>query len=67
MLDKQWDEASVSTAAQCLDEDFHPIGDMRASAAYRALTARNLLQRFYLETSETRGGKALTRVGQVKP
>ena len=62
LLDKEWNEANASAAAQCLDEDFHPIGDMRASAAYRALAARNLLRRFYLETA---GGDAITRLSQV--
>ncbi|MEI6303908.1 MAG: xanthine dehydrogenase small subunit [Betaproteobacteria bacterium] len=62
LLDKEWSEANATAAAQCLDQDFQPIGDMRASAAYRALAARNLLQRFYLETA---GGDAITRVGQV--
>ena len=62
LLDKEWNEANATAAAQCLDTDFQPIGDMRASAAYRALAARNLLQRFYLETA---GGDAITRVSQV--
>ncbi len=62
LLDKEWNEANAQAAAQCLDTDFQPIGDMRASAAYRALAARNLLQRFYLETA---GGDAITRVSQV--
>jgi xanthine dehydrogenase small subunit len=34
-----------------LDADFSPISDMRASAAYRSRVCRNLLYRFYLETS----------------
>jgi xanthine dehydrogenase small subunit len=32
-------------------EDFQPLTDMRATAEYRALAARNLLMRFYLETT----------------
>lgn len=31
-------------------EDFKPLTDMRASAAYRAQVAGNLLRRFWLET-----------------
>ncbi len=45
-----WDQAAVYTAMQRLGEDFTPLSDMRASAAYRARAAANLLQRFYLET-----------------
>jgi xanthine dehydrogenase small subunit len=33
-----------------LDTDYTPLTDMRASAAYRTATARNLLYRFFLET-----------------
>jgi len=47
-----WNEASVRIAMDALDSDFAPIDDMRASAAYRKLVARNLLYRFYLETSQ---------------
>ena len=32
-------------------EDFAPITDWRASAEYRAAVARNLLQRFFLDTA----------------
>jgi xanthine dehydrogenase small subunit len=35
-----------------LDSDYAPLTDMRASAEYRAQTARNLLYRFYLETRQ---------------
>ena len=31
--------------------DFAPISDMRASAEYRMLAAKNLLKRFFLETT----------------
>jgi xanthine dehydrogenase small subunit len=46
-----WSEANVLAAAERLPEDFQPLTDMRASAAYRALGARNLLRRFYLESA----------------
>ena len=45
-----WDETTLVTAMQKLGEDFTPLTDMRASAAYRARTAANLLHRFYFET-----------------
>jgi xanthine dehydrogenase small subunit len=49
---QQWNEESVSAAMQELTRDFSPISDMRASAGYRTGVARNLLKRFYYETSE---------------
>jgi len=45
-----WNEQTIEAAQQALDGDFTPMSDARASAAYRTLVARNLLQRFYLET-----------------
>jgi xanthine dehydrogenase small subunit len=45
-----WNEASLRAAQAALASDFTPLSDMRASAAYRMTTARNLLERFWLET-----------------
>ena len=45
-----WTQASVAAAQAALGEDFKPLSDMRASAAYRMQVARNLLQRLWLET-----------------
>jgi xanthine dehydrogenase small subunit len=42
-------EASFVAAAAVLADDFKPLTDMRASAAYRLQGAQNLLRRFYLE------------------
>jgi xanthine dehydrogenase small subunit len=33
-----------------LDTDYAPMSDMRASAAYRSLTAKNMLRKVYLES-----------------
>jgi xanthine dehydrogenase small subunit len=41
---------TISLAQIALDKDFTPITDMRASSEYRSLAARNLLERFYLDT-----------------
>ena len=48
---KEWTESTIVAGMSALDGDFTPIDDMRSSAAYRALVARNLLRKFYLETS----------------
>jgi xanthine dehydrogenase small subunit len=42
-------ETAFERAAAALAEDFAPITDMRASAAYRLKAAQNFLRRFYLE------------------
>ncbi|MFN3663251.1 xanthine dehydrogenase small subunit [Yoonia sp.] len=42
-----WTRATVDQAAQYFDDDFTPMSDMRASAAYRLQTARNLLHRYF--------------------
>jgi xanthine dehydrogenase small subunit len=54
-----WNESTVIEASKALDQDFTPIGDMRASAHYRGLVAGNLLMKFYLEHS---GYEGATRV-----
>ena len=51
LIGKEWTEASVTTAMAALDRDYSPINDMRASAVYRKLIAKNLLYKFFLETS----------------
>ena len=45
-----WNQASVNAAKAALAQEFTPLSDMRASAAYRLQVAQNLLQRFWLET-----------------
>ena len=47
---RDWNEASVREAMQCLRDEFSPLSDMRASAGYRSRATANLLYRFYLET-----------------
>lgn len=45
-----WTQATVQQAMMTLREEFSPISDMRASAAYRLQVLGNLLQRFWLES-----------------
>ena len=45
-----WTEATVQRAMAAMDLDFQPLSDLRASAGYRRRSARNLLQRLWLET-----------------
>jgi xanthine dehydrogenase small subunit len=41
--------------------DFSPLTDMRATAEYRALAAKNLLLRFYVETTGTKAPFQVSR------
>ncbi|HEX6792717.1 MAG TPA: xanthine dehydrogenase small subunit [Casimicrobiaceae bacterium] len=55
-----WDDALAERAARALHDEFAPIDDMRASAAYRRTVLANLMRRFWFETAG--GSRALTRV-----
>lgn len=57
LLGKPWNAASVEQACAVLEQDFTPLSDWRASAAYRMLAAQNLLRRFYEETSQGANGE----------
>lgn len=54
---KPWTGVTVEAAAIALTQDFTPITDMRASAAYRLEAAQNMLRRAFLES----GGAARLR------
>jgi xanthine dehydrogenase small subunit len=45
-----WTQATVDNAIQVLRQEFSPLSDLRASAAYRVQVLGNLLQRFWLES-----------------
>ena len=51
LIGEAWTEANVRAAMNVLDTALTPISDMRASADYRRLVARNLLFKFWLETA----------------
>ena len=53
LLGKPWSEATIADARDAFDEDYKPLTDWRATADYRQLTAKNLLTRFFLETTGT--------------
>jgi len=50
IVGQPWNQATVDAAKAALAQDFTPLTDMRASAAYRLQVAQNLLQRLWLET-----------------
>ena len=45
-------EATIIKAKEALDRDFKPISDMRASAKYRMMVAKNLLHKCFLEIEQ---------------
>ncbi|OQP87641.1 xanthine dehydrogenase small subunit [Rhizobium rhizosphaerae] len=51
MIGRTWNEETVALGQAALAGDYQPLTDWRASAAYRSLTAANLLTRFLLETT----------------
>jgi xanthine dehydrogenase small subunit len=56
------DRSSWNAAIAALASDFTPLTDMRASAAYRAHVAANLLMKALIEVA---GAEAPTRIGDV--
>ncbi|RUX34110.1 xanthine dehydrogenase small subunit [Mesorhizobium sp. M2A.F.Ca.ET.042.01.1.1] len=61
LIGKVWSEATVEAAMAEYASDFTPLTDMRASAEYRALAAKNLLLRFYVETTGTKAPLQVSR------
>ncbi len=55
LLGKEWSEETVRAGMAALDSDYSPIGDVRASKEYRQTTTRNLLYRFWLDSSGYEG------------
>jgi xanthine dehydrogenase small subunit len=55
LIGQPWTEATVEAAMGALDADYTPMSDMRASAAYRSLAARNILRKVLLESQDPGG------------
>ena len=53
LLGQPWTDATVIAAQAAISADFTPLSDMRASAAYRLATARNLLVRYFHDLAGT--------------
>ena len=51
LIGKPWNEATINAALPAFELDYQPLTDMRATADYRLMVAKNLLRRFYLEYS----------------
>ncbi|MXN45096.1 xanthine dehydrogenase small subunit [Shinella kummerowiae] len=53
LVGQPWTEATVEAAMEKYADDYTPLTDMRATADYRALVAKNLLLRFFMETTSS--------------
>lgn len=51
LVGQPWTEPTLERAMAALDTDYTPLSDMRASAAYRSLAARNMLRKVFIETT----------------
>lgn len=60
---QNWSREAVEAACAALERDYQPISDMRASAAYRLKVARNLLRKFFVETTQP---EARTRIVEAR-
>ncbi|MFZ1469133.1 MAG: FAD binding domain-containing protein, partial [Paracoccaceae bacterium] len=47
LVGQPWTEATIRRAMAAMAEDFAPLSDMRASAAYRMKTAQNMVLRYF--------------------
>ena len=49
LLNSNFSEDIILKAQKCLEKDFQPINDMRASKNYRMEIAKNLLMKCFIE------------------
>ncbi len=50
LVDQPWTMQTIEAALPKFAEDYTPMSDMRASAAYRLTSAQNMLKRYFAET-----------------
>lgn len=53
LIGQPWEEEVVRAAMSAMDQDYAPMTDMRASSDYRRTVAKNLLYKFYVETTDS--------------
>lgn len=51
LVGQLWNRTTIHAAVEALAGDFTPLTDARASAAYRALTAGNMLRKVFIESA----------------
>ena len=53
LVGQPWSEETIRAAMEAMTQDFTPLSDMRASAAYRMETAQNMLLRYFHDANGT--------------
>ena len=53
LVGKPWSEETIRKAMEAMRDDFTPLSDMRASAAYRMQAAQNMLLRYFHDANGT--------------
>jgi len=53
LVGQKWTMTVIEAALREMDKDYTPLSDMRASSDYRLLAAKNLLKKFFIETTDT--------------
>jgi xanthine dehydrogenase small subunit len=51
LVGQPWNRTTIHAAVEALTGDFTPLTDARASAAYRAMTAGNMLRKVFIESA----------------
>lgn len=64
LRDQPWNAAQIELAVTLFAQDYQPIGDMRASAAYRAKVAGNLLRKCFIELTDPKTETRVTFAGR---
>jgi xanthine dehydrogenase small subunit len=52
LIGKKWERATIEQAMPLVDNEFSPISDVRGSAEFRRVAARNLLMKFWSDTAQ---------------
>jgi xanthine dehydrogenase small subunit len=63
LVGQPWSETTVRAAMAALEQDFTPLTDMRASAAYRMQGAKNLLLKYFIERTQPATATRLVGAG----
>jgi xanthine dehydrogenase small subunit len=63
LVGRPWAEPTVRAAMAAIEQDFTPLTDMRASAAYRMQGAKNILMKYFVETTEPATATRLVGAG----
>jgi len=53
LINKEWNEENIKKAQALLYNTFTPISDARSGDEYRRLVAKNLLMKFFIETTKS--------------